>query len=995
VAAEGTIKGMESQIRILEFDLEEKLAENDWKNENAQLTHDVRQSLNQIGGLLIGVDVSIRGLDQARRELAATEARGFAIQAEREVFRKRSAAIVQGYRTRDLAFRVFRNEALEKYKTLFDLSARYTFLAARAYDYETGLLDGTGNSAAAAFYESIVQSRALGVVDANGNPQFTSSDTGDPGLAGVLAAMAGDWSVAKTRLGFNNPDRYRTTFSLRKENFRIIPGADGDKAWKDKLDLYTEANVLDDPDVRRYCMQIATEGNLPVPGLIIPFQTTITRGANFFGWPLASGDGTFSPTSFATKIRSSGIAFNGYFKFALVDDGATQTFWTNDGTASGEPAMATTVAVSKGHYAILLGETQPIPAAIFAASDDIRLRVWFSGDNVTFSQLTPDRRITPAGYAFSAGIAASLAPGYETGAGPELVIQSAAAGTVALDATFGGSFAVPLTVSLGTGWSVDSTSGTGFSASATFATQTIDPGGQTGSHGSLAVINGRPAVAYRDDDGGKLFYIRSVDASGTSWPPSAIVRVDGAIDSAGQFASLAEVDGRPAISYYANGDLRYVRANDAAGMSWPSPITIDGATSNVGRDTSLALIGGKPAIAYQSPNTGEILYAWADDAAGTSWNTASVEGSIGAYRQHSSLVEVGGKPAIALTNQTDGGIRYAVLTGSDPATPGDWTVIAIDSVGKNPSLAIVGGQPAIAYDDGSNVRFTRFNGTSWVTPTVIDAGIDASLADIGGVAAISYYDNASGDLKLSLDGDLITVDGGLPVVGTHSSIANVAGLPGIAYHDASTFDLKYAALPVATWSASKGGAEPILASGVKDSGVTAAMLSGDIGIWQKSGDDLFHAGGRVGIGRLATANTLEVEGSASKSTAGSWAANSDRRIKTDIREIGGALGKIRAIRLVDFEYTPEYRAAHPGVEDRRYPNVIAQEFAAVFPDWVKGSGELLSDSSGDEILQVDTYPLTIYSAAALQELAEENERLRERLERLEKMVESLAAEKGQ
>jgi hypothetical protein len=47
-------------------------------------------------------------------------------------------------------------------------------------------------------------------------------------------------------------------------------------------------------------------------------------------------------------------------------------------------------------------------------------------------------------------------------------------------------------------------------------------------------------------------------------------------------------------------------------------------------------------------------------------------------------------------------------------------------------------------------------------------------------------------------------------------------------------------------------------------------------------------------------------------------------------------------------------------------NVIAQEFQEIFPDYVKSSGEKLPD--GREILQVDPYPLTIYSAAAVQEL---------------------------
>jgi hypothetical protein len=134
-------------------------------------------------------------------------------------------------------------------------------------------------------------------------------------------------------------------------------------------------------------------------------------------------------------------------------------------------------------------------------------------------------------------------------------------------------------------------------------------------------------------------------------------------------------------------------------------------------------------------------------------------------------------------------------------------------------------------------------------------------------------------------------------------------------------------------------------------------------------DNVFN--GKVGIQRTPATNALEVNGTASKSTAGNWLANSDRRIKTDIVSINSALEKLDQVRLVDFRYTDDYLAVHPEIEDRRYPNVIAQEFQQVFPDDVKGSGQKLAD--GSEILQVDTYPLTIYSAAAIQELHRENQ----------------------
>jgi Chaperone of endosialidase len=158
---------------------------------------------------------------------------------------------------------------------------------------------------------------------------------------------------------------------------------------------------------------------------------------------------------------------------------------------------------------------------------------------------------------------------------------------------------------------------------------------------------------------------------------------------------------------------------------------------------------------------------------------------------------------------------------------------------------------------------------------------------------------------------------------------------------------------------------------------------------------LVETNGNFGIGRGAPVNMLEVEGDASKTTAGSWLANSDARIKQEIQPVTGALEKLAQVRLVNFRYTADYRAQHPAVEDRRYLNVVAQEFREVFPEHVKSSGEKLAD--GSEILQVDTYPLTIYSAAAIQELNQElkrrdaeNAELKRELGELKQLVGTLA-----
>ena len=136
-----------------------------------------------------------------------------------------------------------------------------------------------------------------------------STKIGDPGLAGVLAALRDDWAVVKGRLGINNPDRNGTVFSLRQELFRIRTDkatADDDTRWKEVLQQRIMSNVLNDADVAANCANIGKLGGGLVPGIVLPFATTIEQGVNFFGWPYAAGDHNFSPSTFATKTFPPG-----------------------------------------------------------------------------------------------------------------------------------------------------------------------------------------------------------------------------------------------------------------------------------------------------------------------------------------------------------------------------------------------------------------------------------------------------------------------------------------------------------------------------------------------------------------------------------------------------------------------------------------------------------------------------------------------------------------
>jgi len=317
-AAEGKVPDIREKLLKLEKDL----ANLGFGTERKTMVWKLKQAFDAAHLYATEVDLAISELTKASQRYYTLEAKGMSLQTNREIFRKRASAIAQGYRTRDVGFRTFRTEALEQYQGLMDWAARYAYSAAKAYDYETGLL---GDDAGQDFLNRIVRTRSLGLVSENGKPQFAGADTGDPGLSGLLRKLDGDWSVVKGRLGFNNPDSNGTTFSLRTENYRLTESktytknangettiTDGDhRGWKSQLEKSFVPDLRTDAHVAAHALQI--EGSEePVPGIILEFSTQIMEGKNFFGNKLMKGDHVFSPTAFATKIRSVGVVLEGY-----------------------------------------------------------------------------------------------------------------------------------------------------------------------------------------------------------------------------------------------------------------------------------------------------------------------------------------------------------------------------------------------------------------------------------------------------------------------------------------------------------------------------------------------------------------------------------------------------------------------------------------------------------------------------------------------------------
>lgn len=378
-------------------------------------------------------------------------------------------------------------------------------------------------------------------------------------------------------------------------------------------------------------------------------------------------------------------------------------------------------------------------------------------------------------------------------------------------------------------------------------------------------------------------------------------------------------------------------------VAWGTGPTVPAGLTNVTHIAS----GTAHCLARKSNGT---LAAWGADSYGQSVIPGGIANAID--------VAAGEKHSLAL--RADGTvIAWGDNSFGQTTIPGAATGVMAIAAGYDHSLAL------------------RANGTvvAWGRNETGQTDVPAGLTNVIAIAAGAYH-------SLAVRNDGTVIAWGWDIGGQSSVPAGLTGVAQVAGGYAFSVALKTDGTLVA-WGDGTNGLTTIPAAAMQVTAIAATdshvlALRADLipaQVARLDQDNAFTA--KMGIGRTAATNALEVEGQASKTIAGNWAANSDRRIKTDIEPITGALDKLDQVRLVDFRYSDDYRAAHPGIEDKRYLNVVAQEFAQVFPEYVQNSGEKLPD--GSDILQVDTYPLTIYSAAAVQELHRENEALKKKL----------------
>jgi hypothetical protein len=133
--------------------------------------------------------------------------------------------------------------------------------------------------------------------------------------------------------------------------------------------------------------------------------------------------------------------------------------------------------------------------------------------------------------------------------------------------------------------------------------------------------------------------------------------------------------------------------------------------------------------------------------------------------------------------------------------------------------------------------------------------------------------------------------------------------------------------------------------------------------------------GRIGIGnRESTTNTLEVNGNASKATAGDWLANSDARLKKDIQPLQGALQKLLQLKGITYQWNDSQTGTSR--PEGKQMGFTAQNIQQVFPQLVS------ADAQGFLQTAYGTYD-ALY-VEAIKELLKKIEVLEEKVKALSK-----------
>lgn len=621
----------------------------------------------------------------------------------------------------------------------------------------------------------------------------------------------------------------------------------------------------------------------------------------------------------------------GLFKLALVNTAGTVNYWANDGTASGQPTTGVSLAVSKGLYAVLLGDTTvsgmttAIGTTVFNNSD-VRLRVWFS-DGSGYQQLTPDQRIAAVGYAL---VAATVSDGAITAA----KLASAAVTPAKLDPT-GATSGQVLTYNGSTvAWATPSgggstyTAGTGLALAGT--TFSLASGGVAASHLAAGAV-GTTALA----DAGVTTAKLATSAVGATQLASGAV-TSAKLGASAVGSSALDLTGLTTVLWKAGGNsgttagthflgttdnialelkANSVRALRIEPNTSSAPNLIGGATQNsVASGVVGAVISGGGAGSYSGSAVTNLVQSDFGSIGGGGANGIKT-GSLGARIGGGYLNLVtngfyatigGGYANAASTNSaTVGGGFYNVASGFESTVGGGQANIASGSVSF-----VGGGVTNLASGFESAVVGGELNDATGAV-SFVGGGYFNAASKYGAVVGGGYANGAAGTNSIVAGGEQNLAS---------NSVSTVSG----GYFNGATGQ---AATVPGGWANLASGSNSFAAGFVANAGHNGAFVWSDSSSTTQFGSSVanqFNARAAGGV-RFATTSAGTV-GAQLAAGATAWSVLSDRTQKKDFAPVDGR----EVLRKLDEVPVQSWRYKWDAADSTPHLGPIAQEFKAAF-----------------------------------------------------------------
>lgn len=277
---------------------------------------------------------------------------------------------------------------------------------------------------------------------------------------------------------------------------------------------------------------------------------------------------------------------------------------------------------------------------------------------------------------------------------------------------------------------------------------------------------------------------------------------------------------------------------------------------------------------------------------------------------------------------------------------------------------------------------------------VLNDDLGLTIRPNGGVGALFSYSgiqSADGFGVSAANGDLelITAAGDMALTSVQKNITLSAGQGNIELIAGNGFSLINAASSmtldsaVYALNASNINLDATASVDISSSAVLSLSSAGVLNI--TSVLTTINGNQFDGVNFILNDNLLATQ-NAFKPGGGPWAVLSDARLKKNIAELHGSLSTLLSLRPITYEYNDPTNPMYlPGTQT----SFVAQEIRKVLPGWIDESpdGTLLLTPRGFEAMVVDAMQeLEQTHAQQIQSLQRENDELRARLERLERLL---------